>query len=396
MHTIAHEKYASRSPNTDFPLPKFEKNFKSDVHGFKFFRQSDLEDTKKSVYVSHILAAKDLGVENPNVDSGSPNLIIGENAFVFDWLSNQITDYYHFLFEVIGSFQLIKKSFPNIKFYVVYSEKMLNLWDMKIADNRLIMETIDLYGADQVKLINMDKIKSVLFKRVLFCSTDAPSYFIDNFYNFKTYYVSIQALKKYHMAIAFCLKELFDLEKRPYRKIFLSRLSYNNKLRIKKDAFIKKYILNMPEDSFSKEELFYIKFNKINMEIDQDILMLNVNILRPPSLEDEIKIEQFFQSIGYEIAVLDNLTMSEQAKILSSATHVAGLSGTAMGNTVFCNKNTKVLVLNTTDAYNFPHAMQSFWNGNVSLEVPKLNFSLNRWFSGDEIISAVMKKKEML
>jgi hypothetical protein len=396
MQTIAHEKYAPRSPNLDFPLPKFGKNVKKDVHGFNFFRQSDLEDTGKSIYVSHILVAKDLGVENTNNNKNNTRLVIGENAFVYDWLTDQIIDYYHFLFDTLGPFELIKKSFPDTKFYVIYSEEKLKLWDMKISDNKFITEAIDLYGTDQVKLINIDKIKSILFKRVLFCSTDSLSSFVDSFYSSKDYHVSTSALKKYHQAIAFCLKTIFTLEKNPHKKIFLSRLTYNNKLRIKKDAFIKKYILNMPKESFSEQELFYIKFFKINLKIDQDILMLNVNILRPPSLEDEIKIENFFQSIGYEIVLLDNLTIAEQAKILSSATHVAGISGTAIANTVFCHKNTKVLVLNTTDAYQFPHAQQSFWSGNISIELPKLNFNLNRWFSGHDIISAAMSKKEML
>ena len=86
MQIIAHQKYASRSPNTDFPLPKFEKNVKNNIRGFNFFRHSDIEDTGKTVYISHILAAQDLGVENPNKANDAAKLIIDENVFVLAWL----------------------------------------------------------------------------------------------------------------------------------------------------------------------------------------------------------------------------------------------------------------------------------------------------------------------
>jgi hypothetical protein len=394
MEVIAHEEYVNQALNTTFPVPKFKKGFAKEVNGFEVFRNGSLENTGRSVYVSNIRIAQDIGVRKIESSGKKKILVVEENAFVFDWFSYPLKDYYHFLFDFLGAYELIKKHFPDTKLYILYSEKILDEMHTAIEENSLIREAIDIYKLSNKYLINLDSYDSVSFKKVYFYTTNMIGSFVDNFYENEVHYTTLAALKKYNLAIAFVLKKLFPQSKKQYRKIFLSRLNSNNRFRIKKQAFIKKYILNLSNESFSDEEQKFLRDHKVDLNIDADILMLNENILRPPSLEDELKIEKFFENNGYEIITFDNCSIAEQAYAMSEASLVVGLSGTAIGNAVFCNNKTKILVLNTTDAYKFPHMLQTRWFGKYAVEQPRLNFDLNRSFSGQEIIEAAKKQKE--
>lgn len=83
--------------------------------------------------------------------------------------------------------------------------------------------------------------------------------------------------------------------------------------------------------------------------------------LRYVEPERELEIEREYADKGYEIVQLSGMSIIEQASMFNSATHVAGLIGTAFYNGIFANEQTEFegLRINPVYFYDFAKEIRS-------------------------------------
>jgi len=62
-------------------------------------------------------------------------------------------------------------------------------------------------------------------------------------------------------------------------------------------------------------------------------------------LENSKLLEDYLESLGYEIVLNEGLNIEEQAKLYQSASHVVTINGTGAYNTIFCNPGTTIFFL---------------------------------------------------
>lgn len=63
------------------------------------------------------------------------------------------------------------------------------------------------------------------------------------------------------------------------------------------------------------------------------------------TLENAAEIEQVAEECGLRLVAPETLTLQQQIGMFASATHIVGIGGAALANTVFCSPGTKVLTL---------------------------------------------------
>lgn len=64
-------------------------------------------------------------------------------------------------------------------------------------------------------------------------------------------------------------------------------------------------------------------------------------------IEDEIKFEQYFAKLGYNILNLEKMTLQNQIDTFYNAEEIVSISGSGLTNTVVCQEGTKILEINT-------------------------------------------------
>jgi capsular polysaccharide biosynthesis protein len=109
-------------------------------------------------------------------------------------------------------------------------------------------------------------------------------------------------------------------------------------------------------------------------------------------LSDEKELEDFFAQNGYEIVNPGSYSFEEQIDMFSSASHVAGITGAGFINTIFCKPGTKVIIINTSNRYNFPHWRWPIAAGMKTLCVPEIIGNDSKDFSTKDIISDMQKR----
>lgn len=64
------------------------------------------------------------------------------------------------------------------------------------------------------------------------------------------------------------------------------------------------------------------------------------------TLKNEHILEEYMMSIGYEVVYNEGLSLEEQAELYESASHIVTINGTGAYNSIFCNLDTKIVLLN--------------------------------------------------
>jgi capsular polysaccharide biosynthesis protein len=114
---------------------------------------------------------------------------------------------------------------------------------------------------------------------------------------------------------------------------------------------------------------------------------------RTMSLSNEKKLEKMFEEAGYEIIDPGKSlsTTYEQAELYNSASHIVTLPGAGLANCCFANPDVKVLILNNTNSYNFPHLEITRSLGIYCVESPKRIKNNNKIFGPTEIFESVKR-----
>lgn len=110
----------------------------------------------------------------------------------------------------------------------------------------------------------------------------------------------------------------------------------------------------VPEAAFMLENFYTKEFISIFREITKNIesaqykkvYMTRRHFLINDNTIGEKNIEDCFEKNGYKIIAPEKMSLKEMISIIKGAEVIAGLNGSAMHNTLFADKNTKLLILN--------------------------------------------------
>jgi hypothetical protein len=138
----------------------------------------------------------------------------------------------------------------------------------------------------------------------------------------------------------YTFKDLFQhdnsLINKELRNFYLSKIDYNNSMpnkiffsRRRRSELIEKF--NNGEDPLRHAPIFYHE-----------------------------AIEDFFKSQGYKILEMSGKTVAEQASYVNSATHIAGIAGTAFLNGIFAKPDTKFYLIKSEQNYTYRHELDSY------------------------------------
>ena len=100
---------------------------------------------------------------------------------------------------------------------------------------------------------------------------------------------------------------------------------------------------------------------------------------REPEVEEALSVE------GFEIVVPENLTVDEQIITFANADIIAGFTGAAFSNVIYCKPNTRIIEIQTA-------ALQGIWVRNLAL-IAKCSW--HPFFSGDLTIANAPNDNDM-
>jgi hypothetical protein len=292
-------------------------------------------------------------VKNFSISSGKADkpLIISGQTVILTITNGGLWGYFHLIHNILSEIELIKKLYPKTQIKVL---QLCEEGDFDYFVRELKRFGIfDAYKLSDLDIIDLTTTKSLIIEELLFMYTEY-NYLANRIAN-KTYnYLDgTETFNSYNMLYSNKMKKRFvsGSTENKDRKIFISRVKSGGWLR-EISFIIHKKVLGHSITEEENEKIQGIDPSEYREYAD-----------RPMSEKDEIRLEKLFEEAGYEIIDpgIGN-SIQEQAELFNSAKYIVGLSGAGMVNCCFCSKDTKVLVLNTSDSYRFPHKeiVQSF------------------------------------
>jgi hypothetical protein len=280
-------------------------------------------------------------ISNPKPSS---QLFIDEDIVVIPIAGTEI-GYFHLIYNVLSEIEVIRSIFPNIKI------KILNLCEKDTFDFLIkkFKETdiFEAYGIEDSDIINFEENDFIKIKSLFFIYTQFnPIASKIASHNFD--YSGDRKGKKlvWSYLINKLVRDRFLLNDQIInnRKIFLSGMKSNTVKRAVANLIYKR----VSGYSLSSKEIESI----IGIRLDH----YSDFVGRLMTESEELKLEKMFKKAGYEIIDPEDLeSIYSQADLFASASHIVGLAGASFINSIFCKKNTKVLILNSSDSYSFPH-----------------------------------------
>jgi hypothetical protein len=272
------------------------------------------------------------------------NTIIDEDVVIIPISSSDI-GYFHLIYNVLSEIEVIKLKFPNVKVKILKlcEKEHFDLF-IKSFKNRGILEAYGIQDADIIDLVKNDfiKIKSLFFIYTQYnpIASMVATHNFDYSADRKNKQVSWSSLFASQIANRF----LTNNKTKNNRKIFLSGLNSNNDKRVRANLIYKK-MLGYSLSSAEGKSLLGVRISDYK-ELSE----------RSMTERDELRLEKMFEEYGYEVIDPGHLgSISNQADLFASASHIVGLAGASFVNSVFCQKDTKILILNPSDSYAFPH-----------------------------------------
>jgi hypothetical protein len=295
-------------------------------------------------------------------------------------IKNGLWGYFHFIHGVLAQAEIIKKYFPNAKIKIFQlCEKTKFDFYLSVLKDRRILEA---YGIENEDIIDLTIHGEIVIEDLLFIYND--------FNDIASPIISVDYLFEKHASHTEWSLEYLNLLKKRFltnqnikgnRKLFISRAFDDKRLRALSEI-VHKVFNGYPLSEQEKILFGHIHPKKYAEHAD-----------RTMSVSDETKLEKIFEDAGYEIIdpgmSLD--TTYEQAELYNSASHIVTLPGAGLANLCFANPNVKVLILNNTDSYHFPHLEISRSFGIYCVESPKRMPKSNKIYRPKEIFESVKK-----
>ena len=302
--------------------------------------------------------------------------------------------YFHTMHEGIGQYELLKRIVPDLKIVPV---AWMENFDSRKKDLAVMLDMLKPYGITDKDIVFLSREKAT-FEKIFYYTTRVNPLLIQAkvpqdgqamLNNHSLQYVpqgkEIYQPDKFYMDGFNLIKELYkkylvknnDLPK----KIYFSRMKQDNRIR-------KIYELMVNDGNLNNEDLIYLKQEESNMGGQRYLLQLIKE--RYMLLEEEIRLEKYFKSKGYEIIDPENLSFYEQINYYYNATHIAAIRGSGLFNTIFCQPNANIFILDTAQSYEFAYLEICKLGTNNVYEIPFTlrfkKFMQDNLFSVDNIL----------
>jgi hypothetical protein len=316
--------------------------------------------TIKDKFVSDIYCAENITIDISALDSfiGVASLKEEEYKGNYFLMDMDTFIYFHTMVEGIAQYAMLKEIIEDLQIVpIVVSNDSFKI--NKI--NKFYLDALKPFNITEKDIIDLCKIKPT-FERVYYYTTRANS-FLEK--------LDIPQGKELYGEVPFFVDGYYALRKiyAPYlekdmqlpKKIFLSRLKKNEEIREAAKLYLEHGLYGKPLhklveqliENYGSERYF------IQMLAERHI-----------EREEEELLEDYFRKNTYAIIDPEELTFFEQINLYYNATHVAAMRGAGLLNTLFCDPDAHIFILDTNQDYIFPYReICSIFDHNV-YEIP--------------------------
>jgi hypothetical protein len=353
---------------------KFNKPYKLNyiyADNFKILAKASFKNLEKIRFGENERASKisDFKIINNSADTTFNNLYIKDSVFVIDLYG--LSPYFHLLSDILAQYLFLKKYIKDLKIVILDPKPENVLLEPPFKHNENILyEFLEKFPNDEVQTIKLEDYKTITIKHV---------YFYNHYY--------LYTLR----GIRFKKRPLLD----PSKTLpLLSNLLKNN---IKEDKDIKIFISRKKENDRLRD--LYEKNNKrhpsewsglVDYVEDPSGKWL---IKRLISSQDEEIIEKFFKDLGYLVLDPSGYSLKEQIDMFARASHVAGLQGAGLINSIFCNPGSTVTILESSNMWGFDYNYIPDIFSHKFFVVPGIQKTENSYYTIKEIIDSLEKIK---
>jgi hypothetical protein len=321
-----------------------------------FFNVESLKSNINNNQSSNYLAMSNCILHKPNVEDQN-RIIVEGNSFIIDLLE---LNYYHFI-ETLAQYFLIKKDVEDLMLVIIernpYSESELPKFGPGL---------ISLIDKKDYLFLKSNDYTSILFENIFYINTKRINLLLEisqyGEYNKEEQEIVKDIMESKNQEIGLDItnrgfyelkKYLKDIVKKQElnKKIFISTKSVNDKIRL-----YKKFLDVLDNRDMYTEEEFQESFRSIQFHSMGTVEQMRVEVSsRYISEEDEQKVLLCFEKLGYKVIDPVKLEMLEQITLYRESSHIATFSGSSCLASIFCDDDTKFIIINNNHTYEHPH-----------------------------------------
>lgn len=292
-------------------------------------------------------------------NEGDEELIVDDHSFLID--VNQ--SYFHCLYDNFGQWLILKNYLPYLKAVCINTE------DFRPIENspykRTVLDWCEITAdQDYYEVRNYKKIK---FKKISFIHS-GTSYFL------REVVLHIPEEDRMVSEANSANSAVFYLKSKFLKKFFSKTAATNRNKRHRKVYLSKMFTRDMMDKTFILKKLLKdngVSWNRDGSFNDPKDFILNTNLLafgpaaifgpmneidfRYLSVKNELELEKFFESKGYEIITAEQMTLEEQMNLYYTCTHIATLGGAGSINSLFLDDDGTIIYIAPDTGYQFRH-----------------------------------------
>jgi hypothetical protein len=218
------------------------------------------------------------------------------NAFIYNTFNWQ---YGHVMQDVIGQYEIIRKKIPDLKFAVIVNTEEFG---QPKFGNKVIESVVSHYPDS----IIIPPYQKTTFKNLYYIYNQFMNVLDDIDSNTETSVVDSDFHSQLEAVKIIKAKFKPNKHKHPIRKLYISR--------------------KIADKMYENPGMEYYKEMR--------------------TLKNEHILEDYMISLGYEVVYNEGMSLEEQAELYESASHIVTINGTGAYNSIFCNLDAKIVLLN--------------------------------------------------
>lgn len=321
-----------------------------------------------------------------NYDLEEDPIIIDGNVFIIS-LSNW--QYFHLIQECLGQYEFLKQQVDNLR--LIFSIDDDSGMDKSTFLNSLsgtFKSLVDIYSPKEEDVLLLYKNKYT-FENIYYIY----NFFIPCLRNVVPSNGPIHNTEhedfSHQFELGKCVVKKLNnyISKTQDRKIFISR-SKSDRMYISWKEKYYRYKNNEMTSDEAKSFWDYVT------RVGEEAFVQNFN---NRIHQNNIIIDDFFVSLGYELIYNEDLSLEQQVETYSSATHIASIDGTGCYNAIFAKPNTKVFMITTNRNFYwfFDELIKNVSTTNVYVVPERKKYGMGA-VEIEEILSELEKIKDIL
>lgn len=315
-------------------------------------------DASKTLTGNTDIAIKKLSKVNifDNVSPSSSSIQLPGSYFVFPDYENF---YFHTMRDYIAQYELIKQYVPDLKPLVLCScgkNDELDKPKSCVGSNpKTSPEFFVLHQyKDDISIVDCTPLNNVEIESLYFIYVNGPDVFTQLVGEYSYDKVVLETDNSYWM------EDLFSRTLRDRYKEYLKPTDYSKKIYVsRKKESAQTWKISDAWDIYTtngdlpKDDALKLTIKNIAKALPQALDELEMKKSRAYSVEDEILLEKYFESKGYQIVSPGDLSVEQQISLFSSSGHVVGAGGSGMTNILFCNPDATITLISAGSRFNF-------------------------------------------